>query len=88
MQKLNYLIATSGKFHYFKIAKILYERNQLSKIVSGYPWIKLRRERIPKKFVESFGTFRISTHMLSRIPYFNLNNFIDYLDILNKKTNV
>ena len=46
MQKLRYLLATHGRFHYFELAKILYERNQLHKIISGYPWFKLKKEKI------------------------------------------
>ena len=55
MKKINYLISTPGRFHNFEVAKILYNRNQLHKIVSGFPWIKLKREKIPKNFVECFG---------------------------------
>ena len=57
MKKINYLISTPGRFHNFEVAKILYNRNQLHKIVSGYPWIKLKKEKIPKNFVECFGLF-------------------------------
>ena len=85
MKIKNYTILTSGKFHYFEIAKILYERNQLSKIVSGYPWIKLKNELVPKKLIDSSGYFQIINHFLRKIPKINLNKLIDTIDYINKK---
>ena len=85
MKKKNYTILTSGKFHYFEIAKILYERKQLSKIVSGYPWVKLKNELIPKKFIDSSGYFQIMTYFLHKIPKVNLDKLIDSIDYLNKQ---
>ena len=85
MKKKNYTILTSGKFHYFEIAKILYERKQLSKIVSGYPWIKLKNDTIPKKFIDSSGYFQTMTHFLHKIPKVNLDKLIDSIDYLNKQ---
>ena len=46
--KLKYILSLSAKFTYFESAKILYRRNQLYKIICGYPWFKLRNEGIPK----------------------------------------
>ena len=83
MKKKNYTILTSGKFHYFEIAKILYERKQLSKIVSGYPWVKLKNELIHKKFIDSSGYFQIMTHFLHKIPKVNLDKLIDSIHYLN-----
>ena len=85
MRELKYLILTSGKFHYFDIAKVLYERNQLFKIVSGYPWIKIKNEKIPKEFVKCIGQYQILNHFLRKVKYFNLNKIIDNIDYINKK---
>ena len=85
MKIKNYTILTSGKFHYFEIAKILYARKQLSKIVSGYPWIKLKNDTIPKKFIDSSGYLQIMTHFLHKIPKVNLDKLIDSIDYLNKQ---
>ena len=85
MPNKKYSLITSGKFHYFEIAKILYERNQLSKIISGYPWIKVSKESIPKKFVKNFGFHQILTHFLHKIPKINLDKLIDEIDYINKK---
>ena len=60
MKKLNYLLSNSGKFHHFELGKELYKRNQLTKIVCGYPWFKLKHEKIPKHLVESRGFFQMS----------------------------
>ena len=46
--KLNYVLSCSGKNHYFDIAKVLYDRKQLTKIVCGYPWFKLKKYGINK----------------------------------------
>ena len=35
------------------------KKNQLCKIISGYPWFKLKKEKIAKKFVETRGIYRI-----------------------------
>ena len=59
MKKRNFLITTAGKFHHFEIAKIVYSNNQLSKIITGYPWFKIKNENIPKSLVDSNGIFRI-----------------------------
>ena len=44
MKKYKYILSNSGKFHHFEVAKELYKRNQLEKIICGYPWFKLRYE--------------------------------------------
>ena len=85
MAELKYLILTSGKFHYFDIAKVLYEKNKLHKIVSGYPWLKIKKEKIPKKFVECIGRYQIINYFLHKIPYFNSNKLIDDINYINKK---
>jgi hypothetical protein len=36
------LLSYHSRFHYFEIVKVLYKNDQLSQIVSGYPWFKLR----------------------------------------------
>ena len=85
MKKLNYLLSTSGKFHYFNIAKVLYRRNQLNKIVCGYPWVKLKIEKIPKNYIDNFSFYNIANHFLHKQSYVNANKLIDNFDILTKK---
>ena len=59
MEKLKYILTNSGKFHHFEVAKILHKRNQLKKIICGYPWFKIKNEKIPKEFVHSLGVYNI-----------------------------
>ncbi len=66
MKKLNYILANGSKFHHFPIAKILHERNQLSKVICGYPWFKLKNENIPKQNVGSYGIFQILRYVLKK----------------------
>ena len=35
MKKLSYLISSGGRFHNFEVAKVLYSRNQLHKIIKN-----------------------------------------------------
>ena len=83
MNKFNYLLSSPGKFHHFEVAKVLYKRNQLAKIICGYPWFKLKYEKIPKSFVESHGILNIVRYLFGNNN--KLKSFIDYLDILNAK---
>ena len=46
IKKLKYFFSLSAKFTYFESARILYQRDQLYKIICGYPWFKLRNEGI------------------------------------------
>ena len=57
MEKIKYILSNSGKFHHFEVAKALYRKDQLTKIVCGYPWFKLKKEKIPKNYVRCFGFF-------------------------------
>jgi len=81
--RLNYILSCSGKNHYFDIAKVLYQRNQLKKIVCGYPWFKLKNYGINKKFVSSNGLFRILREPLISSNYFQ--RIDEFLNILNSK---
>ena len=83
MRKLKYILSNSGKFHHFEVAKILYKRNQLEKIICGYPWFKLKDEKISKRFVESQGIYNILKYPIRNNSYFQ--KFSDYLGVLNKK---
>ena len=59
MKKRKYIITTAGKFHHFDVAREMVKKNQLSKIITGYPWLKLKNENIAKKYVETYGFYRI-----------------------------
>ena len=67
--KNKFLLSCHGRFHYFEIAKVLYKNDQLSQIVSGYPWFKLKNENLPKNKVTTvaFGIFTILAALSGKI---------------------
>ena len=71
MSKIKYLTSTAGKFADFDVAKVMYERNQLVKIVSGNPWFTLKEKKIPKNYVKCFGLFTGLNFLLSKQKIFN-----------------
>jgi len=82
--KLNYVLSCSGKNHYFDIAKVLYNRKQLTKIICGYPWLKLKKYGIKKEFVSSNGFIRILREpLISSKFYKKLDNFLNSLNSKN-----
>jgi len=97
MTKPTYILSNPGKFHHFEVGKILYKKNQLKKIISGYPWFKLKNENIPKELVGSHGLLRIlqepiisNSHFdrLNKLIYKSIANHIDkvtcnYIDAMN-----
>ncbi len=88
MPNLRYILSSSGKFHHFNTARALYEKNQLIKIFSGYPWLKLKNEKLNKSFISSNGLYRIFLHIYSKIGNHifskNLNKKIsDFFEIRN-----
>jgi len=78
MKKRKYLLNSAGKFHHFEIAKALLKKNQLSKIISGYPWFKLKKEGIPKRFVEANGLMRVLREPLIKLKSFKqIDHFLN-----------
>ena len=82
-RKLKYILSLSAKFTYFETARILHSRNQLSRIICGYPWFKLRNENIPKRFVSSHGIYNILKYPFLSIEF--AKKYLDFFGILNKK---
>ena len=82
MKKLKYILSNSGKFHHFEVAKILHKRNQLSKIICGYPWFKVKNEKIPKNLVETQGIYNILKYPIRNNSFFS--KISDNLNKLNK----
>lgn len=84
MKKNKYIITTAGKFHHFDVARVMERRNQLSKIISGYPWFKLKKEKIAKKLVEAQGIYRILREPLIRNTRFKkIDNILNILSAKN-----
>lgn len=51
---LRVVLAASGVFHHFELAHELARRDFLLKIYSTFPWLRLKRERLDRRFVDSF----------------------------------
>ena len=81
MKKYKYILSNSGKFNHFEVAKELYKRNQLEKIICGYPWFKLRFENIPKDLVLAKGGYNIIKYPFRNNSYFE--KISEYLGIFN-----
>ncbi|ARJ49526.1 glycosyltransferase family 4 protein [Candidatus Pelagibacter sp. RS40] len=78
MKKRKYLLNSAGKFHHFEIGKELYKKNQLSKIISGYPWFKLKKEGIPKRFVVAHGLTRVLREPIAKLKSFKqIDHFLN-----------
>lgn len=60
------VLATSGKFHIFDLARQLYKRNFLERIYTGYPVNKLKNEGLPMDLIESVGFSLTAYHLLAR----------------------
>ena len=90
MHKIKYILSNAAKFHHFETGRALFERNQLSKLICGYPWFKLKNEKIPKKLISNHGYFRILNEIFFRsfAPFANYNfykNIDDFINIINAK---
>ena len=83
MKSKRYIITTAGKFHHFDVAREIEKKNQLCKIISGYPWFKLKKEKIAKKFVETRGIYRILREPIIRNS--SLKKIDNMLNILSAK---
>jgi alpha-maltose-1-phosphate synthase len=81
MGKLKYILSNAGKFHHFEVAKVLHQRSQLTKIICGYPWFKLKKEKIPKRLVNANGLLRII-----REPFIGVKN-LEKIDFFLEKLN-
>ena len=41
---MKFIIASSGKYHHFNLAKSLFKKNNLTKIFTGYLGLKLKEK--------------------------------------------
>lgn len=75
------ILSTIGRFHIFPLAKQLQKKGYLIKIYSGFPWGKLEREGVSKKYVQTFPWVR---------PLIFINRFLPFnlpkqaLDIIHE----
>lgn len=61
---MKYLMSNPGKFHHFEVARELFKKNQLNKIICGYPWFKLKHEGVDKDKIISLSLITILTRFI------------------------
>jgi starch synthase len=61
-------ISTGGRFHLFPFARELVKRRSLVAIFSGFPWLRLRKEGVPRRLVWTFPLFRPLLMCLRYLP--------------------
>ncbi len=62
--------ATFGVFHQFELASQLLRRGHLRRIYSTWPWLRVKREGVPRKFVSSFPWVQTPDYLLDRYPWY------------------
>lgn len=61
--------AVFGVFHHFELARELDRRGHLQKIYSTWPWLRLRREGLPKEKVETFPWLHTPEFQLAKMGW-------------------
>jgi len=76
--------AVNGVFHHFDLARELEAKGYLSRIYSTFPWKRLEREGVQRRYVRNFPWIHPAQFVASR--YFNLphslNQQISYLNFV------
>jgi starch synthase len=65
------LLATPGRFHSFALARELEAHSALHRIVTGFPWIKVARERLPRRYVHTAPAAQLLNSALNRLRLSN-----------------
>lgn len=86
MNRLKYTLSTHSKWHYFETARSFYKKKQLSKLITGYPWFLLRKEKIPYGLIDCNGNYTIINKLLKSNKHSYLLNLRDKVQYLNAKS--
>ncbi len=62
--------ATFGVFHQFELANQLLQRGHLRKIYSTWPWLRLKREGVPRQYVGTFPWVQTPDYLLDRYRWY------------------
>ena len=62
--------ATFGVFHQFELAQQLLRRGHLRKIYSTWPWLRLKREGVPREYVGTFPWIQTPDYLLDRTRWY------------------
>jgi glycosyltransferase involved in cell wall biosynthesis len=57
-----------GVFHHFHLARELERRGHLQRVYSTWPWQRLKREGLPREFVETFPWLHVAEYAAGRSP--------------------
>jgi len=73
-----------GVFHHFELARELEQRGHLQTIYSTWPWLRLKREGLPRHRVRTFPAIHTLEMMLNRSPLRNdwVSDQLGYLNAL------
>jgi alpha-maltose-1-phosphate synthase len=55
-----------GVFHHFELARQLHRRGHLQRIYSTWPWMRLKREGMPRELIETFPWIHTSETLMQR----------------------
>ena len=80
------ILSTIGRFHIFPLAKELEKNGLLECIYSGFPWSKLEREGVSKKYVRTFPWIRPLLLGTRFLPFSLPEPFLDGLHQLSVET--
>lgn len=71
-----------GVFHHFDLAQQLLRRGHLQKVYSTWPWTRLKREGLPRQYVDIFPWLHTPNYLLSRSPVYpaSLSASVDRLN--------
>ena len=58
--------AVFGVFHHFELAHQLHRRGHLQQLYSTWPWLRLKREGLPRSLVSTFPVIHTTTYLLAR----------------------
>jgi starch synthase len=62
--------ATFGVFHHFELAQQLLQRGHLRQIYSTWPWLRLKREGVPRRYVSTFPWIQTPDYLLDRYRWY------------------
>ncbi len=63
---MNVTQAVFGVFHHFELAHQLRRRGHLQRLYSTWPWVRLKREGLPRSLVGTFPAFHTAEYLLGR----------------------
>ncbi len=58
-----------GVFHHFELARQLHRRGHLQRVYSTWPWMRLKREGLPRELVETFPWIHTPEILMPRMGF-------------------